>query len=104
MEGLADDARPHHRGRSRRPSTVARNQKPRPRPGWDGESATPMGFEPTISTVTGWHVRPLHHGAERGAHRCGAPTLPILGGPLRPCQRDWTGPLTPRYTRPRGEP
>gem|GEM_PF-5721120 len=25
--------------------------------------ATPMGFEPTISTVTGWHVRPLHHGA-----------------------------------------
>jgi hypothetical protein len=27
--------------------------------------ATPMGFEPTISTVTGWHVRPLHHGAAR---------------------------------------
>jgi hypothetical protein len=26
--------------------------------------ATPVGFEPTISTVTGWHVRPLHHGAE----------------------------------------
>ena len=25
--------------------------------------ATPMGFEPTISTVTGWHVSPLHHGA-----------------------------------------
>jgi hypothetical protein len=25
--------------------------------------ATPVGFEPTISTVTGWHVRPLHHGA-----------------------------------------
>ena len=25
--------------------------------------ATPIGFEPTISTVTGWHVRPLHHGA-----------------------------------------
>ena len=22
-----------------------------------------MGFEPTISTVTGWHVSPLHHGA-----------------------------------------
>ena len=22
-----------------------------------------MGFEPTISTVTGWHVKPLHHGA-----------------------------------------
>ena len=25
--------------------------------------ATPKGFEPSISTVTGWHVRPLHHGA-----------------------------------------
>jgi hypothetical protein len=25
--------------------------------------ATPGGFEPPISTVTGWHVRPLHHGA-----------------------------------------
>jgi hypothetical protein len=27
--------------------------------------ATPGGFEPPISTVTGWHVRPLHHGALR---------------------------------------
>ena len=27
--------------------------------------ATPKGFEPSISTVTGWHVRPLHHGAAR---------------------------------------
>ena len=25
--------------------------------------ATPTGFEPVISTVTGWHVRPLHYGA-----------------------------------------
>ena len=25
--------------------------------------ATPRGFEPLISTVTGWHVSPLHHGA-----------------------------------------
>ncbi len=25
--------------------------------------ATPIGFEPTISTVTGWRARPLHHGA-----------------------------------------
>jgi hypothetical protein len=24
---------------------------------------TPRGFEPLISTVTGWHVKPLHHGA-----------------------------------------
>ena len=29
--------------------------------------ATPRGFEPPISTVTGWHVRPLHHGAAAGA-------------------------------------
>ncbi len=28
--------------------------------------ATPGGFEPPISTVTGWHVRPLHHGALLG--------------------------------------
>jgi hypothetical protein len=28
------------------------------------EVATPRGFEPLISTVTGWHVRPLHHGAD----------------------------------------
>ena len=27
-----------------------------------------MGFEPTISTVTGWHVRPLHHGAVARNH------------------------------------
>ena len=27
------------------------------------EMATPRGFEPLISTVTGWHVKPLHHGA-----------------------------------------
>src|SRR5687768_5983071 len=27
--------------------------------------ATPSGFEPPISTLTGWHVRPLHHGANR---------------------------------------
>ena len=25
--------------------------------------ATPIGFEPTISTVTGWRAGPLHHGA-----------------------------------------
>ncbi len=27
------------------------------------EVATPRGFEPLISTVTGWHVSPLHYGA-----------------------------------------
>ncbi len=29
------------------------------------ELATPMGFEPTISSVTGWRVEPLHYGASR---------------------------------------
>src|SRR5579884_4321717 len=24
--------------------------------------AGPRGFEPPVSSVTGWHVRPLHHG------------------------------------------
>ena len=33
--------------------------------------ATPSGFEPPISTLTGWHVRPLHHGA--------SPTQSMLG-------------------------
>ena len=30
--------------------------------------ATPSGFEPPISTLTGWRVRPLHHGAVRLAY------------------------------------
>ena len=39
--------------------------------------ATPRGFEPLISTVTGWHVRPLHHGADRPLTRPPArPTIP----------------------------
>jgi hypothetical protein len=25
--------------------------------------ADPTGFEPAISSVTGWHVWPLHHGS-----------------------------------------
>ena len=31
--------------------------------------ATPKGFEPSISAVTGRHVRPLHHGAASGDPR-----------------------------------
>lgn len=31
--------------------------------------ATPGGFEPPISTVTGWHVRPLHHGARHEVYQ-----------------------------------
>jgi hypothetical protein len=28
--------------------------------------ADPTGFEPAISSVTGWHVGPLHHGSGNG--------------------------------------
>jgi hypothetical protein len=28
--------------------------------------ADPTGFEPAISSVTGWHVGPLHHGSSCG--------------------------------------
>jgi hypothetical protein len=28
--------------------------------------ADPTGFEPAISSVTGWHVGPLHHGSATG--------------------------------------
>jgi hypothetical protein len=28
--------------------------------------AGPTGFEPAISSVTGWHVWPLHHGPAEG--------------------------------------
>ena len=29
--------------------------------------ADPTGFEPAISSVTGWHVGPLHHGSAASA-------------------------------------
>jgi hypothetical protein len=32
----------------------------------DREMADPTGFEPAISSVTGWHVGPLHHGSSAG--------------------------------------
>ena len=31
-----------------------------------GVMADPTGFEPAISSVTGWHVGPLHHGSSCG--------------------------------------
>ena len=31
-----------------------------------GSMADPTGFEPAISSVTGWHVGPLHHGSAAG--------------------------------------
>src|SRR6185312_6376168 len=30
------------------------------------DMADPTGFEPAISSVTGWHVGPLHHGSGNG--------------------------------------
>ena len=47
--------------------------KAAPRPGGrtgrerkQGRMADPTGFEPAISSVTGWHVGPLHHGSAAG--------------------------------------
>jgi hypothetical protein len=51
-----------------------------------GFMATPAGFEPAISTVTGWHVRPLHHGAlkiNEGLH--------CFDSPIRKFIRDSSG-------------
>ena len=35
----------------------------------DRDLADPTGFEPAISSVTGWHVGPLHHGSVRRGRR-----------------------------------
>ena len=48
-------------GRLRAP--VPGRQQRRNRGSYNSYVATPIGFEPTVSTVTGWRVRPLHHGA-----------------------------------------
>ena len=65
------------RGRSRaaayrsRPDRAPGRRTPRPG-GRTGrrkkrlEMADPTGFEPAISSVTGWHVGPLHHGSSAG--------------------------------------
>ena len=43
--------------------------------------ATPGGFEPPVSTVTGWHVRPLHHGASSIKHGLSSqPTYKVYQG------------------------
>ena len=43
-----------------------------PPPGWRGSGslADPTGFEPAISSVTGWHVGPLHHGSAAANAEC----------------------------------
>ena len=52
--------------------------------------AGPTGFEPAISSVTGWHVWPLHHGpagvtvAESTRHRQADQMAdPDLSSPMR---------------------
>lgn len=38
--------------------------------GESGDVADPTGFEPAISSVTGWHVGPLHHGSAAAKAEC----------------------------------
>ena len=47
--------------------------------------ADPTGFEPAISSVTGWHVGPLHHGSVRRVRRIagGGPVVAPSSGPCR---------------------
>ena len=40
--------------------------------------ATPMGFEPTTSSVTGWHSNHLNYGAILDAVRWKQPQTPLL--------------------------
>src|SRR5690349_5599746 len=40
--------------------------------------ADPTGFEPAISSVTGWHVGPLHHGSVRRRWRSIAEASPVV--------------------------
>ena len=56
--------------------------------------ADPTGFEPAISSVTGWHVGPLHHGSvaasgedSRWSRRCRGrrrASIPVPGPPTGP--------------------
>ena len=59
--------------------------------------ADPTGFEPAISSVTGWHVGPLHHGSERRRRRIAA--LADSGGryPRAPDMPDHRPPLRHRH-------
>ena len=48
------------------------------------EVATPTGFEPAISALTGQYVKPLHHGAalkaKTGQQRCIYKSIILLHG------------------------
>src|SRR4029078_9183114 len=65
--------------------------------------AAPTGFEPAISSVTGWHVGPLHHGSVRRRWRSIAEASPIVrreGGPRTPA-RPHSAPARGRRTAAR---
>ena len=52
--------------------------------------ATPTGFEPAISTVTGWHVKPLHHGADLpNVTQCTTYSILILWWPVEAVNILW---------------
>src|SRR4029078_2700845 len=59
----------------------------------NAKMADPTGFEPAISSVTGWHVGPLHHGAscgEGGAYQRQRGLSPVAGLPNPPSLGDAT--------------
>ncbi len=45
--------------------------------------ADPTGFEPAISSVTGWHVGPLHHGSAASRKNSTSPTARPMRGLVR---------------------
>src|SRR6185437_5924774 len=87
-----------------RASTATRRQERRPvragerGVGWIRVMADPTGFEPAISSVTGWHVGPLHHGSERRTRRIPERLRAIL--PPR-CPSSTSGPTRSPNPRPR---
>ena len=67
-EGKAELRREGGRSPQSSPPRTAQSDAPLGRAngasdGCGGNVADPTGFEPAISSVTGWHVGPLHHGS-----------------------------------------
>src|SRR5688500_18083748 len=58
--------------------------------------AGPTGFEPAISSVTGWHVWPLHHGPA-GVTRW--PSIAEIGKRLQKADPDLRSPTSRMTTR-----
>jgi hypothetical protein len=67
------------------PRPISRHAQGRRRgPIREGRMAGPTGFEPAISSVTGWHVGPLHHGPAAvtvAEHSTGSASLQIAARP-----------------------